>query len=320
MRALAGSLMAAATAVLLLAVGLSIGGCPPSSSVDGLLGLISGSDNPGGTMPTLPALEEGLVGGQDGSDGEPAALEVQLNPTAWRVNSGQTVTIQAAVSGGSPPFEYWWFISGDANYDLGGESVARMFGRPPSQTVYLILRDANGVESPAYTIDIVVDGDPVDEPVDTSQPEPNEPSLGVPCPSVAGVWHYTWGTQNSEYAYTFELNDDGTVTHRVEGRDQCDERFVTQFTGTLNGRVLTGTLERTYPDRRPVVVDPGVPGEIPDCSPGRAIGYEVVYEFTEDWSHFIGTKKLIWEDEPGNPPSAEYGVPVDEQGAHMSCE
>jgi hypothetical protein len=93
--------------------------------------------------------------------GPPTALTVSITPTTASISLGSSVTFNSAVSGGTPPISYQWFVNGVA---VPGETSSSWIFTPPSYGtyyVYLQVTDAANNTASSNLARIMVIGTPI---------------------------------------------------------------------------------------------------------------------------------------------------------------
>ena len=135
---------------------------------------------------------------------------VSLSVDRNYVTQGESVTVTATVTGGVPPYQYFWIMDGEAGYAEGGSTFTRVMDRAALRSVSCTVRDSIGTEpEQPDSLDITV------------------VEAAAPCTSPAG----TFVTTYHDLTLTVSGN---AVTGTYDYRGGS-------ISGTLNGFVLTGT-------------------------------------------------------------------------------
>jgi hypothetical protein len=131
------------------------------------------------------------------SNSPAAALELTLGASkTTQIAPGETVTFTANVTGGVPPYTYFWLMDGDGGYTQAGQTFTRVInpaGTSRIRSVTAVVRDATNAESNPASLDVEV-----------------QTPLPLVCRDVTGKWATTFGRMD------FTINSAGAVVGITE--------------------------------------------------------------------------------------------------------
>ncbi len=115
--------------------------------------LLTAQASPSGCMSSLLNLAMSPYSGLGGTSTSP---DISLSADKDYVNLGDSVTFTAIVSGYSGPYTDYWQMDSDGAWSTGGSTFTRTMDTLGTRSVYFVARDANGVDSDTYSMQVYV--------------------------------------------------------------------------------------------------------------------------------------------------------------------
>lgn len=123
------------------------------------------------------------TGGPTGQTTTPTPITAAITASKTsNINPGEIVVFTAAnVSGGTPPYTYFWAMDHDANWTVTGNTFpATIDNSAQTRTVNLVVRDSNNTDSDYFYLEVTL----ADQGI---------PAVPTVCGDMGGTWSSVFG-------------------------------------------------------------------------------------------------------------------------------